>query len=135
MLRKMLRSKIHRATVTGCDPDYVGSITIDAELLRASGIRPNEAVHVFDIDNAARFETYVILGQAGSGVIGINGAAAKLVDPGHKIIIVCFGLVVEDDLDDHRARVVVVDEDNRVAESRWYSSMIDEPVWASQINE
>ena len=80
MLRKMMRGKIHRATITFCDADYVGSATIDADLLRAADIRPNESVHVLDIDNGERFETYVIRGEAGSGVIGINGAAANLVE-------------------------------------------------------
>ena len=128
MFRKMLRGKIHRATVTQCDPDYVGSITIDADLLRASGIRPNEAVLVLDIDNAARFETYVLRGEPGSGVIGINGAAAKLVEPGHKVIVVCFGWLDHHDVDEHRARIVLVDEHNRVAETRLYDSRMDEPV-------
>ena len=128
MLRKMLRSKIHRAVITECDPDYVGSITIDADLLRAAQIRPNESVLVFDIDNAARFETYVIRGGAGSGVIGINGAAAKLVETGHKIIICSFGQLAEEELDGHCAHIVLVDEDNRVTQRRRYSSVIDEPV-------
>jgi aspartate 1-decarboxylase len=127
MLRKMLRGKIHRATVTQCDPDYVGSITIDADLLRASDIRPNEAVLVLDIDNAARFETYVIKGESGSGVIGINGAAAKLVEPGHKVIIVCFGLLEESALDEHGARIVLCDEHNRVADQLTYVSTLEEP--------
>lgn len=128
MLRKMLRSKIHRATITECDADYVGSITVDADLLRAADMRPNEAVLVLDIDNAARFETYVIRGEPGSGVIGINGAAAKLVEPGHKIIIVCFGHLPEDDLDDHEARIVLADQHNRVAKQMRYASQIDESV-------
>jgi len=127
MLRKMMRAKIHRATITQCDPDYVGSITIDADLLRAAGIRPNESVWVLDIDNAARFETYVIRGEAGSGIIGINGAAAKLVSPGHKVIIVCFGLLTEDRLDDHVGTVVLATEQNEVGQVLKYSSMIDEP--------
>jgi len=130
MLRKMLRSKIHRATVTQCDPDYVGSITIDADLLRAADIRPNEAVMVLDIDNAQRFETYVIRGEPGSGVIGINGAAAKLVDPGHRVIVVCFGYLVgnERDLDAHEARIVLVDQYNRIAKQMAYNSLIEEPL-------
>ncbi len=128
MLRKMMRSKIHRATITQCDPDYVGSVTIDADLLRAADIRPNEAVLVLDIDNAARFETYVIRGETGSGVIGINGAAAKLVEPGHKVIIVCFGLLQEHDLDQHEARIVLVDANNRMTQQLVYNSRIDEPV-------
>jgi aspartate 1-decarboxylase len=127
MFRKMLRSKIHRATITQCDPDYVGSITIDADLLRACDIRPNEAVHVLDIDNAARFETYVIRGEAGSGIIGVNGAAAKLVAPGHKIIIVCYGLMPQQDIDDHEATIVLADEQNRVGKILQYNSLIDDP--------
>jgi len=128
MLRKMMRSKIHRATITQCDPDYVGSVTIDAELLRATDIRPNEAVLVLDIDNAARFETYVIRGEPGSGVIGINGAAAKLVQPGHKVIIVCFGHLQEQDLDAHESRIALVDEHNRLVRQMRYPSLIDEPL-------
>lgn len=127
MLRKMLRSKIHRATITECDVDYVGSITVDADLLRAADIRPNEAVLVLDIDNAARFETYVIRGEPGSGVIGINGAAAKLVEPGHKVIIVCFSQLEPDELDEHQSRIVLVDEHNRLAKQMRYSSLIDVP--------
>lgn len=127
MFRKMLRSKIHRATITQCDPDYVGSITIDADLLLAADIRPNEAVLVLDIDNAARFETYVIYGQPGSGIIGINGAAAKLVAPGHKVIIVCFGLMTEDKLDDHLATIVLADGRNRVDKVLHYNSLLEQP--------
>lgn len=126
MLRKMLTGKIHRATVTQCDPDYVGSITIDADLLRAAGIRPNESVLVLDIDNAARFETYVIKGEAGSGIIGINGAAAKLVEPGHRVIVVCFGLLDPSELDDHEAEVVICDDDNRIARQLRYPSTLDD---------
>jgi aspartate 1-decarboxylase len=127
MLRKMLRSKIHRATITGCDADYVGSVTIDLDLLRAADMRPNESVLVLDIDNGARFETYIINGEPGSGVIGINGAAARLVEPGHKVIIVCFGLMTEDKLDAHRATIVLADADNRVDQVLHYHSRLDEP--------
>lgn len=126
MLRQLLRGKIHRATITQCDPDYVGSITIDAELLRATDIRPNEAVHVLDIDNGQRFETYVIRGEPGSGIIGINGAAARLVAPGHKVIIVCYGLLEEREIDEHEARVVLVGEGNRITQQLRYASVIDE---------
>lgn len=122
MFRKMMRAKIHRATVTFANPDYVGSITIDADLLRAAEIRPNEAVHVLDIDNGARFETYVIRGEAGSGVIGINGAAARLTAVGHKVIIVAYGLLNEADLDEHLGRVIVVDAGNRIAQRLTYDS-------------
>ena len=132
MLRKMLRSKIHRATITECDVDYVGSITVDADLLCAADIRPNEAVLVLDIDNAARFETYVIRGESGSGIIGINGAAAKLVEPGHKVIIVCFSQLEPDELDEHKARIVLVDEHNRLTKQMRYSSLIDVPEQVGQ---
>ena len=127
MFHKMMRAKIHRATVTQCDPNYVGSVTIDADLLRASGIRPNETVHVLDIDNAARFETYVIRGEPGSGIIGINGAAARLVEPGHKVIIVCYGYVDTEELDDHEGVVVLATENNAVGDVLRYPSTVDEP--------
>jgi len=126
MLRKTLLSKIHRATITQCDVDYVGSITIDADLLRETGMRPNEAVMVLDIDNAARFETYIIRGEPGSGIIGINGAAAHLVEPGHKVIILNYGLT-DQPLDDHTATVVIADENNRVDQVLHYPSNLDEP--------
>jgi len=128
MLRKMMRSKIHRATVTQCDPDYVGSITIDADLLAAADIRPNEAVLVLDIDNAVRFETYVFYGQPGTGIIGINGAAAKLVEPGHKVIIVCFGHLEPHELDKHVAQIVLVDDHNRVAKQMTAASVLAQPL-------
>ncbi|MEZ6197938.1 MAG: aspartate 1-decarboxylase [Planctomycetota bacterium] len=124
MLRKLMRGKIHRAVITQCDPDYVGSITIDAELLAATGIRPNEAVHVLDIDNAVRFETYVILGEPGSGIIGVTGAAAKLVETGHRVIIIAYGLLTEAEIDDHVAKVVVCDEDNRIEQRLDYASRL-----------
>lgn len=114
MLRKLLLGKIHHAVITQCDPDYVGSITIDATLLEASGIRPNESVMVFDIENAARFETYVVKGERGSGIIGVNGAAAKLVNTGDRVIIVAFGYLPPEKLDDHGATVVLVGEGNKV---------------------
>lgn len=127
MLRKLMTGKIHRATVTQCDPDYVGSITIDADLLRAADIRPNEAVLVLDIDNAVRFETYVIKGRPGTGIIGINGAAARLVEPGHKVIIVAFGLFQPQEIDEHLAKVVVCDGQNRVHQQLRYGSTLDVP--------
>lgn len=127
MLRKFMRAKIHRATVTQCDIDYVGSITVDADLLAVAGIRPNEAVWVLDLDNAARFETYVIRGEPGSGVIGINGAAARLTEVGHKVIILAYGLLTEDKLDDHTATVVIADQHNRVDQVLHYPSSLDEP--------
>lgn len=126
MLRKVLMGKIHRASVTHCDVDYVGSITIDAELLVATGIRPNEAVLVADCDNGNRFETYVFEGEPGSGVIGVNGAAARLVEVGHKLIICAFAQVNHEELDRHEAKVVVVDDQNRIAQELRYPSYLRE---------
>ncbi len=126
MMRKMLTGKIHRATVTQCDVDYVGSITIDADLLRATGLRPSEAVLIADIDNGNRFETYIFEGEAGSGIIGLNGAAAKLVEVGHKIIICAFGLLDESEIDAHQVPVVVLDENNRIAHSLRYGTKLHE---------
>lgn len=131
MLRKFMLGKIHRATITQCDPDYVGSITIDSDLLREVNILANEAVMVLDIDNAARFETYVIAGEPGSGIIGINGAAAKLVDPGHKVIIIAYGHLTPAEIADHAAKVVVCDAENRVAERLTYTTELPPPRAAS----
>lgn len=125
MLRKLLRAKIHRATVTYCDLNYVGSITIDADLLKAADIRPNEAVQVLDLDNGARFETYVIRGEPGSGTIGINGAAAHLVAKGHKVIIVCYGLLTDAEVAKHTSRVVLVDQTNAITQQLTYGSQLD----------
>ena len=121
----MLRAKIHRATVTQCDLDYVGSITIDVDLLRASGMQPNEAVLVLDLDNGNRFETYIIPGEPGSGVIGINGAAARLVSKGDKVIVVCFGFLEPNEVADHEATVVLCDTQNRIADRLRYPSTLD----------
>lgn len=115
MMRILLRSKIHRATVTAAELDYEGSISIDQALLDASGIVEWEQVHVVDLTNGARLETYVIPAPAGSGEIQINGAAAHLVDPGDMIIIMAYEGVPEDRLAAHRPRIVLVDERNRVA--------------------
>ena len=114
MLRQMLKSKIHRATITDCDLHYAGSIKIDVELMRAADLLPNELVHVLDIDNGSRFETYVIEGAPGSGEVQVNGAAARLVHRGDKVIIVSYGQYSEDELDAHAPRVVHVDEANEI---------------------
>lgn len=127
MLRKILLSKIHRATITQCDLHYVGSITIDADLLAATGMRPNEAVMVLDCDNGARFETYVIRGEPGSGIIGVNGAAAHLVKEGHRVIILNYGYATAPDLHDHKANVVLVDDDNKIKQRLEYLSRLDVP--------
>lgn len=116
MQRQMLKSKIHRATVTGCDPDYVGSITIDPELMRAADLIPNEQVHVWDIDNAARFVTYAIEGEPGSRAMQVNGAAAHLTARGHKIIVASFGSYDERDLEAYDPVVVHVDKANEIRE-------------------
>jgi len=111
----MLKSKIHRATVTGCDPDYVGSITLDPELMRSADLIANEQVHVWDIDNGARFVTYVIEGAAESGAVQVNGAAARLVGEGHKVIVASFGAYDEADLASYAPIVVHVDDLNEIA--------------------
>jgi aspartate 1-decarboxylase len=113
MQRQMLKSKIHRATITDCDLHYVGSITIDADLLEQANILEHELVHVLDIDNGARFETYTIAGARGSGMMQVNGAAARLVAKGDKIIVVTYATYDESELADYRPIVVHVDDDNR----------------------
>lgn len=117
MYTKLLKAKIHRATVTQTDVNYHGSITIDRNLLEATGLLPNEAVLVADCENGNRFETYIIAGEAGSGVIGVNGAAARLTATGHKVIILSFVMADEKELQRHVSKVVICDDRNRVAES------------------
>ncbi len=114
MRRTMLKSKIHRATVTGSDLDYVGSITIDPELLEAADILEHELVHVLDIDNGARFETYAIAGERGSGEVTVNGAAARLVHSGDRVIVVAYAEYERAETVGHGPRVVHVDADNRI---------------------
>jgi aspartate 1-decarboxylase len=116
MQRVMLKSKVHRATVTDCDLHYVGSVTVDPDLLEAADIREHEQVHVLDIDNGARFETYTIAGERGSGELTINGAAARLVHRGDKVILVSYASYDEAELEDYRPRVVHVDAANRIVE-------------------
>jgi aspartate 1-decarboxylase len=108
MQRVMLKSKIHRATVTDCDLHYVGSITVDADLLDAADILEHEQVHVVDIDNGARFETYTIAGARGSGEIKLNGAAARLVHSGDTIIVISYAQYDEVDLERYEPKVVHV---------------------------
>lgn len=114
MHRQMLKSKIHRATVTDCDVDYVGSITIDPELMASADLLPNEQVHVWDIDNGARFITYAIEGRPGSGQVQVNGAAARLVRRGDKAIVASFAAYDAADLDAYSPIVVHVDDRNRI---------------------
>jgi aspartate 1-decarboxylase len=112
MHRQMLKSKIHRATITACDVEYVGSITLDPELMRQADLLPNEQVHVWDIENGSRFVTYAIEGER--GVVQVNGAAARLVREGDKVIIASFGSFDEGDLERYSPIVVHVDDDNAV---------------------
>jgi len=108
----MFTAKIHRATVTHADVNYVGSVTIDRDLLTAADILPGEKVAIVDVTNGARLETYVIEGEAGSGVLGINGAAAHLVFPGDVVIVIAYGLMSTEEARTHIPRVVHVDADN-----------------------
>ncbi len=114
MLRTMMKSKIHRATVTQADLHYVGSVTIDADLLDAADLLPGELVHIVDITNGARLETYTIAGERGSGVIGINGAAAHLVHPGDLVILIGYGQMETAEAESFEPRVVFVDADNAI---------------------
>jgi aspartate 1-decarboxylase len=114
MLRTMLKSKIHRATVTHADLNYVGSLTVDEDLMDAADLLPGERVAVVDVTNGARLETYLIAGERGSGVLGVNGAAAHLVKPGDLVIVISYGLMDTAEAAGYRPRVVFVDEANRV---------------------
>jgi aspartate 1-decarboxylase len=125
MLKKVLTGKIHQARITQCDLEYVGSITIDEDLLRATGMVANEFVNIADLDNGARFETYVIKGKAGSGIIGINGAAAHLVSQGDRIIIFSMAQMTEAEIQNHVAKVVVCNEDNRIEQQLEYPCDLD----------
>ncbi|GAA3411786.1 aspartate 1-decarboxylase [Streptosporangium vulgare] len=116
MLRTMFKSKIHRATVTHADLHYVGSVTIDENLMDAADLLEGEQVAIVDITNGARLETYVITGERGSGVIGINGAAAHLVSPGDMVILISYGQYSGGELPGHRPRVVHVDGTNRIVD-------------------
>ena len=115
MQRTMLKSKIHRATISDCDLHYVGSITVDADLLDAANIREHEQVHVVDVDNGARFETYTIAGERGSGEMKVNGAAARLVHRGDTIIVISYGQYDRTEMEHYEPRVVHVERDtNRI---------------------
>ena len=113
MLIEMLKGKIHRARVTQAELNYVGSVTIDRTLMDAAGILEYEKVQIADVDNGERLETYVIAGEAGSGVICLNGAAARCVSTGDKVIIMCYALMTPEEADANPPRVVFVDDDNR----------------------
>ncbi|HCG98573.1 MAG TPA: aspartate 1-decarboxylase [Actinobacteria bacterium] len=113
MQRFMLRGKIHRATITEANVDYIGSVTIDSELMALADILENEKVSVVNLDNGVRLETYAIAGARGSGVICLNGAAALLMQPGEKVIILSYAIVSESEIAEWQPRVVLVDNDNK----------------------
>ncbi|MFC8453792.1 aspartate 1-decarboxylase [Kitasatospora sp. NPDC057223] len=117
MLRTFMNSKIHRATVTDSNLSYVGSITLSPELLKAAGIGVHELVHVVNVNNGARFETYTILGESGANQVVVNGAAARLVQRGDKVIIISYTQLTETELADHQPQVVFVDENNEPVEA------------------
>ena len=114
MTLTMLKGKIHRATVIQAELDYVGSITIDETLLEASGIQEYEQVQIVDVNNGQRFETYVIAGERGSGLICLNGAAARMVQTGDKIIIMCYAGMTPEEAKEYAPKVVFVDEENHI---------------------
>lgn len=114
MIVTMLKAKIHRATITEANLNYIGSITIDEQLLLETGIRENEKVQIVNINNGSRFETYVIKGAKGRGEICVNGAAARLVQEGDKIIIICYCALEESKAKDHKPKVIFMNEDNSI---------------------
>jgi aspartate 1-decarboxylase len=114
MTREMLRAKVHRITVTECDVEYEGSLTLDRDLMDACGMVPFERIDVYDVDNAARFSTYLIEGPRGSGACCVNGAAARLVERGHRVIVASYCSVEDADLAAHVPKIALVDADNRL---------------------
>lgn len=114
MLRQVLLSKLHRGTVIECDLNYNGSVKIDEALLEASGMQEFERVEIFNINNGARFSTYIIKGERGSGMIGINGAAARLAQVGDKVIIINYGMMDAAEMSTHKPQIVVLGEHNRI---------------------
>ena len=120
MMLNMLKGKIHRATIRQAELNYVGSITVDPVLLEAAGIREYEMVQVVDCNNGSRLETYTIAGEPGSGMICLNGAAARSVQPGDTCIIMCYCQVTPEEAKTHRPNVVFVDENNQISEVTQY---------------
>lgn len=120
MLVNMLKGKIHRAKVVQAELDYVGSITVDEDLLDASGIYEYEKVQIVDINNGSRFETYTIAGERGSGLICLNGAAARQVQVGDKIIIMAYAVMDEKEIQNNPPKVVFVDDDNKIVRTTRY---------------
>lgn len=115
MILNMLKGKIHRATVVQAALDYVGSITVDEDLMEAAGIREYEQVQIVDVNNGQRFETYVIAGERASGMICLNGAAARCVSTGDKVIIMCYAQMTPEEAEANPPRVVFVDDDNKIS--------------------
>lgn len=120
MTLEVLKSKIHRAVVTQAELNYVGSITIDERLMEAAGIYEYEKIQVADVDNGARFETYVIAGEAGSGIICLNGAAARMVSAGDKVILMCYAKMTPEELKENPPKVVFVNEKNQITSVKHY---------------
>lgn len=114
MTREMLRAKVHRITVTECDVTYEGSLTLDRDLMDACGMVAFERIDVYDVDNASRFSTYLIEGPRGSGACCVNGAAARLVSVGHRVILAAYAAVDDRDVPTHLPKIVLVDEANRL---------------------
>jgi aspartate 1-decarboxylase len=117
MFRTMLKGKIHRARVTEANLNYIGSITIDQDLLDAVDMMPNEKVQIVNNNNGARFETYIIPGERGSGMICLNGAAARLVQEGDVIIIITYAMIAEEKVKDHQPKIAIMDENNKIIET------------------
>lgn len=117
MQRNMFKSKIHRATVTESNVDYEGSVTVDQDLLDLADMVPWEQVHVWDVDNGARLTTYLLAGPRGKGTVCINGAAAHLVKPGHRVILATFAAMDENQAHDYRPKVVIVNKENQAVET------------------
>ena len=113
MFRTLMKSKLHRATVTGADLNYVGSITIDPDLMELADLLPNERVQIVNNNNGARLETYVIVGERGSGDMCLNGAAARLVQPGDKIIVISYAMYAAEEIAEHEPKVVILDDFNQ----------------------
>ena len=116
MFRTMMNGKIHRATVTEANLNYVGSITIDSAILDAVGMVENEKVQIVNNHNGARFETYIIAGERGSGTICLNGAAARLVQPGDTVIIISYALMSDEEILEHQPKIAIMDKDNTIKE-------------------
>ena len=114
MLRQLMKSKIHRATITHCDLHYAGSVTLDPDLMEAADLLPHELVHILNINNGNRFETYAIEGRCGSREVQINGAAARLGQPGDQVIIISYATYDESEVKKHQPKVVHVDNDNEI---------------------